>query len=249
MVKLSRRALGGAAVAALLLAAAPARAADPIKVGFSMALTGAVAPNGKQILMRWNSGATTSTPRAGCWAARSNSSFTTTRAIRDNVPGIYTKLISVDKVDLLVGPYATNMIAPAMPVIMQNKMTIGMLGHGREPPVQLSQVFLDGAGRRRRDERPFRGVSSSSRRRKLRSRRPSRSSGPTPSSANRADGARENAEAGGFEHRLRQELSAEHHRLSRRWCAPFRPPIRISSLSPPIRPTRSASSGPRMKSA
>ncbi len=47
----------------------------------------------------------------------------------NNVPGIYTKLISVDKVDLLLGPYATNMIAPAMPVIMQaSKMTISLLG-------------------------------------------------------------------------------------------------------------------------
>ena len=39
-----------------------------------------------------------------------------------NVPGIYTKLITVDKVDLLLGPYGTNLVAPAMPVIMQNKM-------------------------------------------------------------------------------------------------------------------------------
>jgi branched-chain amino acid transport system substrate-binding protein len=47
----------------------------------------------------------------------------------NSVPGIYTKLISIDKVDLLVGPYATNMIAPALPVIMQNnKMTVSMLG-------------------------------------------------------------------------------------------------------------------------
>jgi branched-chain amino acid transport system substrate-binding protein len=46
-----------------------------------------------------------------------------------NVPGIYSKLLNVDKVDLLIGPYATNMIAPAMPVIMQaKKMTIGMMG-------------------------------------------------------------------------------------------------------------------------
>jgi branched-chain amino acid transport system substrate-binding protein len=35
------------------------------------------------------------------------------------VPGIYTKLIDVDRVDLVLGPYATNMAAPAMPVIMQ----------------------------------------------------------------------------------------------------------------------------------
>ena len=42
--------------------------------------------------------------------------------IRSNpstVPGIYTKLLDVDKVDLVVGPYATNMMAPAMPVVMQ----------------------------------------------------------------------------------------------------------------------------------
>ena len=32
-----------------------------------------------------------------------------------NVPGIYQKLISVDKVDLLMGPYGTNFVAPAMP--------------------------------------------------------------------------------------------------------------------------------------
>src|SRR5262249_37765980 len=40
-----------------------------------------------------------------------------------NVPGIYTKLITVDKVDLLLGPYATNMAAAAVPVIMQHNMT------------------------------------------------------------------------------------------------------------------------------
>jgi branched-chain amino acid transport system substrate-binding protein len=45
------------------------------------------------------------------------------------VPGIYTKLLDVDKVDLVIGPYATNMIAPAMPVVMQKgKVFIGLFG-------------------------------------------------------------------------------------------------------------------------
>ena len=35
------------------------------------------------------------------------------------MPGIYTKLLDVDKVDLVLGPYATNLAAPAMPVAMQ----------------------------------------------------------------------------------------------------------------------------------
>ena len=42
----------------------------------------------------------------------------------NNVPGLYTKLISVDKVDLLVGPYGTNFVAPAMPTIIQNNQMV-----------------------------------------------------------------------------------------------------------------------------
>ena len=37
------------AVLSLTWLGGPTRAADPIKVGFSMALTGAVAPNGKRV--------------------------------------------------------------------------------------------------------------------------------------------------------------------------------------------------------
>src|SRR6266487_3737169 len=36
------------------------------------------------------------------------------------VPGIYTKLLDVDKVDIIVSGYGTNMIAPAMPVAIQH---------------------------------------------------------------------------------------------------------------------------------
>src|SRR5262249_11709793 len=48
---LARRAAICASFAVVLACSATARAADPIKVGFSMALTGAVAPNGKQNLL------------------------------------------------------------------------------------------------------------------------------------------------------------------------------------------------------
>ena len=47
------------------------------------------------------------------------------------MPDIYTKLITVDKVDLLLGPYGTNFVAPAMPTIMQNKkLTISFTAIG-----------------------------------------------------------------------------------------------------------------------
>ena len=51
----------------------------------------------------------------------------TTRSNSSTVPGIYTKLLDVDKVDLVLGPYATAMAAPAMPVIMQKGKTFIIL--------------------------------------------------------------------------------------------------------------------------
>ncbi len=39
------------------------------------------------------------------------------------VPGLYTKLLDVDKVDIVASSYATNMIAPAMPIVMQHDRT------------------------------------------------------------------------------------------------------------------------------
>ena len=47
------------------------------------------------------------------------------------VPGIYTKLLDVDHVDLVVSGYATAIIAPAMPVVMQRGMAfVSLFGAG-----------------------------------------------------------------------------------------------------------------------
>ena len=39
------------------------------------------------------------------------------------MPGIYTKLMDVDKVDLVISGYGTNIAAPAMPVVIQHNAT------------------------------------------------------------------------------------------------------------------------------
>jgi len=118
-----------AALATLLMPWAASRAADPIKVGFSMALTGGVAPNGKQNLLALEIWRDDVNARGGLLGRPVELVYYDDQSNPNNVPGIYTKLLSVDNVDLLLGPYATNMIAPAMPVIMQaGKMTISLLG-------------------------------------------------------------------------------------------------------------------------
>src|SRR5262249_17003885 len=122
---------GIVALCALLSLAAPIRAAEPIKVGFSMALTGAVAANGRQGLAAFEIWRDDVNAKGGLLGRPVELVYYDDQSNPANVPALYTKLITVDKVDLLVGPYATNMVAPAMPVLMQNnKMTISILGLG-----------------------------------------------------------------------------------------------------------------------
>src|SRR5262245_15169465 len=125
-----RSLLAAASVFAVaVLSAISANAADPIKIGFSMALTGGVAPNGKVVLAAFEIWRDDVNAKGGLLGRPVELVYYDDQSNPANVPGIYTKLLTVDKVDLLLGPYATNMIAPAMPVIMQqNKMTIGILG-------------------------------------------------------------------------------------------------------------------------
>ena len=62
------------------------------------------------------------------------------------VPGIYTKLLDVDKVNFAVSPYASTQIAPAMPIMMQKEASLYQpVRHRHQRRVQLRQVFLDAA--------------------------------------------------------------------------------------------------------
>jgi branched-chain amino acid transport system substrate-binding protein len=120
----------------------PAQAADPIKVGFSMALTGGVAPNGRQLLIALEIWRDDINAKGGLLGRPVELVYYDDQSNPSNVPGIYQKLLSIDKVDLLVGPYATNMVAPAMPVIMgQKKTTIGLLAIGISKQFKYPNYF------------------------------------------------------------------------------------------------------------
>jgi branched-chain amino acid transport system substrate-binding protein len=116
------------AAGALVLSTLASYAADPIRIGFSMALTGGVAANGKVLLAVLEIWRDDVNAKGGILGRPVELVYYDDQSNPANVPGIYTKLISVDKVDLLLGPYATNMVAPAMPVIIQNKkLTFGLM--------------------------------------------------------------------------------------------------------------------------
>jgi branched-chain amino acid transport system substrate-binding protein len=122
--------MGGALLAGLImLAGGPARAAQPITIGFGMALTGGLAPNGKAALLAMQIWADEINAKGGLLGRPVKLDYYDDQSNPANVPGIYTKLLDVDKVDLVISGYATNMIAPAIPVVMQHNATfLGLLG-------------------------------------------------------------------------------------------------------------------------
>jgi branched-chain amino acid transport system substrate-binding protein len=134
-------------LAAILAAAAiilpdASRAADPIRVGTSLALTGGVAPIGKQVLAALQIWRDDVNAKGGLLGRPVELVFYDDQSNPANVPQLYTKLITVDKVDLLIGPYATNMVAPAIPVLMQyKKTTIGILANAANSKFHYDQYF------------------------------------------------------------------------------------------------------------
>ena len=123
--------LGGALLAATIaVSAAPAaKAADPITIGLGMALTGGLAPNGKSALLAMQIWEEDINAKGGLLGRPVKLIYYDDQSNPSTVPGIYTKLLDVDKVDLVVSGYATNMVAPALPVVMQHNRTfLGLLG-------------------------------------------------------------------------------------------------------------------------
>ena len=144
--KLSRRSallLGGAAAATAVTGPAAAQTGQPIRIGFSMALTGGLAPNGKSALLAQKIWEEDVNAKGGMLGRPVKLVYYDDQTNPATVPGIYTKLLDVDKVELIVGGYATNMLAPAMPVIMQkNKVFIGLLGLGVNSEFNYPRYFV-----------------------------------------------------------------------------------------------------------
>jgi branched-chain amino acid transport system substrate-binding protein len=136
MDRITRRGLGSLAAAAAVAAgtnraAAQAPSGPPIRIGYSMSLTGGLAGNGRPALVAHQIWAQDVNSRGGLLGRPVELVHYDDQSNGAQVPGIYTKLIEVDRVDLVVSGYATAIIAPAMPVVMQRGMTfVTLLGTG-----------------------------------------------------------------------------------------------------------------------
>jgi branched-chain amino acid transport system substrate-binding protein len=163
--KLLSAAAALAAMAAGLAVAtdASAQSGPPIKIGYSVQLTGGLAVNDKSALLAQKIWEEDVNAKGGILDRPVKLVYYDDQSNPSTVPGIYTKLLDVDKVDLIIGPYATAQIAPAMPVAMQrNKALVSMLGlavnsefqypnyfsmipMGPEPKPAITEGFFDAA--------------------------------------------------------------------------------------------------------
>src|SRR5712691_5182252 len=135
----------GTIIGALVLVGAGAfvaRAADPIKIGFGMALTGGLSANGKPALLALQIWKEDVNKKGGLLGRPVELVYYDDQTNPATVPGIYTKLLDVDKVDLVISGYGTNLIAPLMPIAMERKLVImGMFGLANNEKYQYPNYF------------------------------------------------------------------------------------------------------------
>jgi branched-chain amino acid transport system substrate-binding protein len=137
------RACAAALIVALFsLSGASAQSGNPIRIGVGLALTGAGAAPSKVIqtaLELWRDDVNA---KGGIIGRPVQLVILDDQSTPANVPNIYTKLITVDKVDLLLGPYGTNFVAPALPTIIQNKkMTLSFTAIGINDKFNYDKYF------------------------------------------------------------------------------------------------------------
>jgi branched-chain amino acid transport system substrate-binding protein len=118
------RTLGLGAVLALSGAFASAFAAEPIKIGMSMPQTGALSGGGKAALVALRMWVDDVNAKGGLLGRKVELIAYDDQGSAALTPGIYTKLLEVDKVDLLIAPYATVPTAPLMPLVKQRGLLL-----------------------------------------------------------------------------------------------------------------------------
>lgn len=134
--------LAAGVMAAQLPIARFAAAADAIKIGGGMSMTGALASGGRAALLAMRMWAEDVNKAGGLLGRPVQIISYDDQGVPANVPGIYGKLLDIDKVDLVVSGYGTNLQVPAMPLMMERKLLfMGSMGTGTNDKFKYDRFF------------------------------------------------------------------------------------------------------------
>src|ERR687897_793481 len=123
----TRRKGFGAVGATALSASLPGRVfaqQGPVKIGMSMPQTGSLGAGGQAALVALRMWVDDVNQKGGLLGRKVEFIVYDDQTNPANVPGIYTKLLDVDKVDLIIAPYGTVPTAPIMPLVKQRGLLL-----------------------------------------------------------------------------------------------------------------------------
>jgi branched-chain amino acid transport system substrate-binding protein len=109
------------ALAWLAMAGTATPQSPPIKIGYSMSLSGGLAPGGKQAALVYDMWAEEVNEHGGLLGRKIMMIKYDDQSAPTTIPGIYSKLLDVDRVDLVLSGYGTAMTAAALPAVMQHR--------------------------------------------------------------------------------------------------------------------------------
>ncbi len=115
---------GMVAAVAIALSSTAFAQQPPIKIGMTMAQTGGLAGGGKPSLLGIEIWRDAVNAKGGLLGRKVELVVYDDKSSAAETPAIYSKLIDVDKVDLLFAPYATVPTAPIMPLVKQRGMLL-----------------------------------------------------------------------------------------------------------------------------
>jgi branched-chain amino acid transport system substrate-binding protein len=123
---MKRRTFLGAAITGIGVSLISRAGADqpPIKIGMSMAQTGGLAGGGKASLLGIEIWRDDVNAKGGLLGRKVELVVYDDKSSAAETPAIYSKLLDIDKVDLLFAPYATVPTAPIMPLVKQRGMVL-----------------------------------------------------------------------------------------------------------------------------
>src|SRR6187402_1080801 len=123
---MKRRTLLGGTIAVAMLGLTTAALAQqpPIKIGMSMPQTGGLAGGGKASLLGIEIWRDDVNAKGGLLGRKVELVVYDDKSSASETPAIYSKLVDVDKVDLLFAPYATVPTAPIMPFVKQRGLLL-----------------------------------------------------------------------------------------------------------------------------
>src|SRR5438309_7625715 len=111
-------------VLGLAFSAAALAQPAPVKIGMSMPQTGSLGAGGKAALLALQMWVDDVNAKGGLLGRRIEFIAYDDQTNPALTPGIYTKLLDVDKVDLLIAPYGTVPTAPIMPLVKQRGLLL-----------------------------------------------------------------------------------------------------------------------------